>query len=296
MVTRKQLLGLAGAALLLPGCSKNDPAAVRIGSDSTGENATVAEIYALTLERAKIPVERHMNIGDPGALMSALERGNIDIYPAYIQTRQGALQNAASDVGMSLDAGSKPEYERRYGVTWLTPSPVGASRSLATSEFIAERYWLLTLTECAGIAAQLRLAATPDFLAAGGMLERLQRFYGGFSFKTILKTAPGEQYDALSRGDADVASAFSTDAEVAEERLIVLRDDKLFWPSYSLAPIVRLASLRAHPRLSAILNSISGDLTTRAIQQMKMHLAFLNIEPRDEARYFLKTHRQTALL
>lgn len=272
MATRRESLGLIGAALLLPSCGARAANAVRVGSMNSSENTTIAQIYALALERQQILVERRMGLGDAQAAMTALRRGEIDLYPGY--------EPAQGDEATTAD-------EPRTGITWLTPSPASDSACLATSQYAAEKYWLLTLATCARIAPQLRLAATPDFSSRNGLLRGLQRTYGGFGFKSIRTFPPGEQYDALGRGDADVASAFTTAPEIAERQLIVLADEKHFWPQRHIAPAVRIAVLQAHPRIRAVLNRVSGLLTQYAVQRLNMNLNLLSMEPRDAAEYFL---------
>lgn len=274
MTTRRRSLELIGAALLLPGCGANAGHAVRIGSQSTGENATFAEIYALALERASIRVERRPNLGGTNDAMAALRRGDIDVYPGLLETSPGKL---------------RPAEERTLrGIAWLAPAPVDESPCLVTSEYAAEQYWLLSLTKCAALAPKLRLAATHDFIAPGGILERLQRLHGRFRFKHVLVCERGTQYYALNRGEADVANAMRTDASIAENRLMILQDDLAFFPRYNVAPAVRLDALHAQPRLRTALNRISRRLTTFAVQQMNMRRELLSMDPRDVAEDFVR--------
>ena len=228
LITRRHSLGLIGAALLSPGCGAKAVNAVRIGSKSSSENVTIAEIYAVALERENVAVERHMNLGNAARLMAAVQRGDIDLYPEYVRTGVENPYGVSPASKSAVYDAVKRLYERRYGITWLAPSPVNYSSCLVTSQYAAEEYWLLSLTKCAAIADQLRLAATVEFLAPGGMLDGLQRLYGGFNFKKVLTFAPGGQYDALSRGDADVANGFTTDSKIVEKQLAVLRDDNAF--------------------------------------------------------------------
>lgn len=267
MVRRRDALGLIGAALLLPSCTARSRDAVRIGSTGSTENAIIAEIYAAALRRANVKVERETGLdGDPGAL-TALQHGDIDLYPGHVGLR---FQDVAP------------------GVIALASSPVYDSPCLATSQYTAEQYYVLTLSECAQLAPQLRLAASADFLAPGGALERLQRFYDGFRFKSIATAAPGAQYYALNRGDAKIANAFTTDPDIAEDQLVILRDDKQFWPQTRVAPIVRKTALNAHPRLPRLLDPVSAMLTEYAVQQMNMRAHVLKMDASDVADDFLR--------
>lgn len=294
-LTRKDSLGLIGSALLFASCAAKAAGRVRIGSKSSGENATIAEIYAIALEHENIGVERHLNLGSAERVMAAIQRGEIDLYPEYVRTGGKNLPDVSpANDSVSLYDAIKPLYTRHYGVTWLTPSPANDSPCLLTSPYAAEEYWLLALTRCAEIAPKLRLAATSDFLASGGVFERLQRVYGTLKFKQILTFDPGGQYDALSRGDVDVASGFTTDAQVAEKQLIVLRDDKDFWPRYNVAPVIRLATIASHARVRPVLDHISHTLTEYAVQQINMRLDLLSMDPHDVAEDFMAARTPSA--
>jgi osmoprotectant transport system substrate-binding protein len=288
LMTRKRLLSLAGATLLFHDCSAKAVNPVRIGSKNSSENSTIAEIYAVALERENMAVERHMNLGNAQNVMAAIQRGDIDLYPEYVRTgREHPRQRAPAPHAVDLYGAAKRSYEQRYGITWLTPSPANDSPCLATSQYAAEQYWLLALPKCADIASELRFAATPEFLAPSGALLRLQQFYGGFKFKTVLSFDPGEQYYALDRGDVDVASAFTTDAQIAENQLVVLADDKHFWPQYNVAPVIRLTTIHSHPRVASVVNRISRRLTQYSVQQITMRLHLLGLEPHDVAADFV---------
>jgi osmoprotectant transport system substrate-binding protein len=216
-----------------------------------------------------------MDLGDTSAATDALLRGDIDLYPEY-DTYRAAKDN-------------------RRAMLWLGASPMDDSPCLATSQYAAEAYWLLTLDTCARMASKLRLAATVDFLAAGGGLRRLEHAYGGFRFKSMLAVEPGRQYDLLSRGDADVAVGNTTDAEMAEKQLIVLGDTKHVWPRRSVAPLIRTGSLREHPHLAPVLDRVSKTITTYAVRQMNMRMKLLYMTPRDVAEAFLDAHRALTL-
>ncbi len=208
-----------------------------------------------------------MGVGDEAHAMQALQRGDIDLYPELIQ---------------------KPPRERQRGITWLAPSPANVSPCLVTSQYAAEQFWLLRMTKCAAIARQLRLAATTDFLSPNGTLQRLRTLYGGFDFKNVVPCQPGQQFDFLNRGDVEVANGVTTDASIAETQLIVLSDDKHFWPEQHNAPVVRLDALRAHPQLQSVLDRISPKISIYALQQLSRRQHLLDIDPQEAAEEFVE--------
>ncbi len=291
-ITRRRLLALAGAALVMPNCgAKSGASAIRVGSKNFGEDITIGEIYAAALERAGMPVERHMNLGSTQIATAAMQRGDIDLYPEYTGTALiDVLHLPPMHDAAKLFATVKSQYERAYALTWLRPSPVNDSQALACTQAVAKRYRLRTLSDCAKAAPQLRLAAIPEFVARADALPGLQKFYGGFRFKDVKTFEIGLQYDALLHGVADVATAFTTDAQIASDDLLVLRDDKGFWPPYNVAPVVRMAALRAHPRISAVLDKIAPLLTDDAVRRLNLQVNVQHADPAQAAHAFLQEH------
>lgn len=256
-----------GAVLLLPGCAAEGAAGLRVGSTNSPENVVIAEIYAGALERSGVRVSRRMGLGADADAMAALQSGSIDLFPAH--TGAKALSN---------------------GLIRLSPAPVDDTPCLVTSQYAAEQYWMLVLSTCASLAPRLRFAATRDFLASG-TFNGLRKRYGGFEFAKIVACDPGEQYDALNRGDVDVANGLATDAKIGESQLLVLGDDKHFWPRNNVVPVIRAAALRAFPQASPVLDRISRALTQYAVQQMNAHLDLLSLVPSDVAKDFLHNQR-----
>ena len=277
-ITRQRALYYMGA-LLLQGCAGSSPGAVRVGSTNSRQNETIAEIYALALEHAKIRVERRMRFGDDRQLLSSVERKEIDVYPGRLSSDQKLL------------GGTRAYYERRRGLTWLAASPANVGACVAASQYAGEQLSLLTLSKCAALAPQLRLAATSEFVAGGGPLDQLRAAYGGFHFKSVSICEPGTQYYELNLNRADVANGTTTDPSVDEDQLVILADDRHVLPEYRWAPVARMAVLRSHPALGAALNRVSRIITLYALQQMSLHRDLLGMSAGDLAEEFFHRHR-----
>ncbi len=289
-VTRRHAIAVIGAALAAPSCGGGRSNAVRVGSKNFSENITIAEIYAGALERAGIPVTRRMNLGSTQIATAAMRRGDIDLYPEYTGTALiDVLHLPPMHSAEAIFSRIQIAYAR-WGLTWLPPSPVNDSQGLATTAALAQREGIRTLSQCARAASRLRLAAVPEFVSRADALPGLQRFYGGFRFKQVRTFEIGLQYSALVRGDAEVATAFTTDAQIANDRLVVLRDDKHFWPPYNVAPVVRSRALQERPRIRAALDRISGLLTDDAVRRLNVQVDVRQTDPADAAAAFLREH------
>ncbi|MDQ6930496.1 MAG: glycine/betaine ABC transporter substrate-binding protein [Candidatus Eremiobacteraeota bacterium] len=288
IITRRRATALIGSAFLLPHCSGSNADAVRVGSKNFTEEFIVAELYAQTLEAAGIKVERKLNLGSAQIAMAALQHGDIDLYPEYTGTGLiDILHKAPMRDANALYAAVKKQYASEYRLTWLRPSPMNDSQGLATTKAIAQKHNIRTLSQLSALAAQLRLAAVPEFLDRADGLPGLQKFYGGFKFKDVKTYDAGLKYRALLQGSADVAQAFTTDAQIAANNLIVFIDDRNFWPAYHVAPVVRDEALKKFPKLQAALDALAPRITDDAIRSMNEQVDGQHKEPADVAKAFL---------
>lgn len=294
-LTRRHAMSLIGVALALPQCSGHASNAVRVGSKNFTEAIVIGEIYAQALERAGLTVQRHLNLGSVQIAMAALERGDIDLYPEYTGTGLiEVLHEPPMRDAQRMYQIVKRDYAKRYDLVWLDPSPMNDSQGLATTQAISQKYGLKTLSQLARLAPQLRLAAIPEFLGRPDALPGLQKFYGGFHFKDVRTYDIGLKYEALLQGDADVATAFTTDGQIGADNLVLLQDDKHFWPPYNVAPVVRAAALHRHPRIATALNGISPFITDEVARQMNYAVDHGKRDPADVAAEFLKAHATPA--
>lgn len=286
-LTRAQAIALVGSALALPRCARSN--ALRIGSKNFSENITVAEIYAAKLELAGFKVDRHMNLGSVQIAMAAIQRGDIQLYPEYTGTALiEVLHLPPIRDPVKLYQTVKRELEKRFGLTILAPSPGNDSQGLAVTRRVAQKYNVRTLSECAAAAPQLRLAAVPEFVSRADALPGLQKFYGGFKFSSVRTFAIGLQYEALTRGDADVATVFTTDAQIAANDLVVLADDRRFWPAYNIVPVIRLDVLNANRgAITGTLNRLTEGLTDVALRRLNYEVDIKKRDPSDIASEFI---------
>jgi osmoprotectant transport system substrate-binding protein len=273
-LTRARALSLIGAAALVPACSHaRDPRAVAVGSKNFTEELVLGELYAQLLEKHGFAVERTLNLGGTDIAMEALQRGEIDLYPEYTGTALlTVLKRTPSGNGAQIYREVARAYEQQYGLTWLRPAPMNDTQALATTRAIAARYHLRTLSELAVAAPQLRLGAVPEFLKRPDGLPGLQRAYGGFHFKSVNELDIGLKYTALLQNDVDVVVAFGTDGAIGEHDLLLFTDDRHFWPEYNVAPVVRDATLRAHPQIRTILDGLAPLLTDGAMRALNQQV------------------------
>ena len=284
------------AAMLLSACAPAAPAQpesagkVVIGSKDFTEQFVVAELYAQILEDAGFTVERKLNLGGTPIAHEAIVNGEIDLYPEYTSTglltvlKQSPIQDA-----QEIFTTVKQGYEDQYGLTWLTPSPFNNTQALAMTKAVANQYGIQTYSDLSQKASELILGGPAEFLEREDGIKGLQQAYGGFEFKEVKQLGTGSlRYQALLDGQVDVVVAFGTDGAIKGNDLLLLVDDKVFYPIYNVAPVVRKDALEKYPQIAELLNDLSPLLADDIMSGLNWQVdGPEKMEPADVARAFL---------
>lgn len=292
MVTRRTLLkGTAGAPAALVsarwmGATAQDQA-IRVGSKDFPESIVIGEMYALLLENAGIPVERALNLGGTVIAHEALLADELDIYPEYTGTGLLVVLGATVEDALGGDAAGTPaaegspaavdtaeavytyvrdEYMAQFDLVWLDRTPMSNSQALAVTREFADEHGLTTISDLVALASSVDLviSAPVDFEEREDGLLGLRSVYGEFD-ASVNGVAPGIKYQALVDGDANVVLAFTTDAEIAFNDLVVLEDDQGLWPPYNVSPVVRQTALDAYPDIAGTLNALAPLITNEVM-------------------------------
>ena len=263
MKRASQLVVFVLVALLLAGCSRATPVTLKVGSKDFTEEFILAEMYSLLLEEAGFKVERKFNLGGTPIAHAALVKGDIDLYPEYTSTGLLTIlkEKPLADASAILEAVRKG-YREQFKLSWLEPAPFNDTQALATTKDVSEKYGIKTYSDLSAKAAELRLGGPAEFAERADGIKGLQQAYGGFQFKEFKQLGTGSlRYEALKTGQIDVVVAFGTDGQISGMGLVLLQDDKHFYPVYQAAPVVRTDVLDKNAKIAEALNKLAPLLT-----------------------------------
>lgn len=294
--------------------AQDDP--VIVGSKNFTEQFILAEMYAALLENADVPVELALNLGGTGVAQTALEEGEISLYPEYpgtalvevlgieFATLLGGATPAAGTAMASPMTGTpaaggsvdelvyqtvKSQYEEQFGVTLLDQTPFNNTQALAMTRAASEERGITTISQLVEAAGDFTISAPVDFEERQqDGLPALQRVYGDFEFGELLAVDPGIKYRAIEEGDAEVVVAFGTDAQIVALDLVVLEDDRGLFPPYHVAPFVRQDVLEDYPAIADALNAVAPLLTDEVMSRLNGQVDLEEMEPEEVARQFLQ--------
>ncbi|MGW8256934.1 MAG: glycine betaine ABC transporter substrate-binding protein [Thermoguttaceae bacterium] len=135
--------------------------------------------------------------------------------------------------------------------------------------------------------SELRAAFDAEFLSRPDGYSGLCRQYGFAFAEEPTQMAPGLMYRAAADGSVDVIDAFATDGRIAAFDLVVLEDDRHFFPPYYAAPLIRSDTLKKHAELRQVLNLMAGKLSDTIMRKLNYEVDENGKKPRDIAYRFL---------
>jgi osmoprotectant transport system permease protein len=228
---------LAATLLFIPvACALANP--VVVGSKKFTESYVLGEIAKRTLTDAGIPAEHRQGMGGTIILWEALRGGQIDAYPEYTGTI--ATEILKSDHTLSLD--EIRDALGKFGVGMTEPLGFNNTYALVMRRSEAQRLGIRTITDLRK-HPKLRLGFTHEFLDRQDGWPPLRDRYA-LPQQNVVGIDHALGYAALTNGSIDVKDAYSTDAKIEQNDLVVLEDDLHFFPKYEAVFLFR-SSMRA---------------------------------------------------
>ena len=258
-------------AIALPqGAPRTRP--IVVASKPFGESYILCEMFAQLLEARGFPVDRRPGLGATEIAFAALKNGSIDVYPEYTGTGLLAiLGDTTRRTPAQAFTHVATEFRRQFGVTWLPPLGFENTYAISVRRETATRYSVRTLTDLARVAPSLRAGFTADFIGRHDGLPGLSRAYG-LTFRDVRPLLGAVKYQALAAGEIDVIDGYSTDGLIARYDLVVLSDDRGFFPPYQAAALVSAALERDNARAITVLAELSGRIDGAMMRALNRRL------------------------
>ncbi|WP_241963783.1 glycine betaine ABC transporter substrate-binding protein [Gordonibacter sp. 28C] len=261
---------------------------VHIATKPMTEQYVLGEMLNTLIEHdTDLNVELTQGVGGGTSnIEPGMERGDFDLYPEYTGTGWNAVLKHDDTYDESLFDAMQQEYESQLGLTWVGKYGFNNTYGLAVSKDAADRYNLRTYSDLAQAAGELAFGAEPDFFDRQDGYPGLQQAYG-MDFAATRDMDISLKYQALFEGQVDAIVVSTTDGQVADDRLVVLEDDKGFYPSYLCGNVVRMDTLEKHPELRGELEKLQGAITDADMARMNNEVETQGREPKEVADAFL---------
>lgn len=269
---------------------------VRVGSKNFTEQVLLGELLAQAIERhTGLRVERRLNLGGTAIAHQALVSGGIDVYVEYSGTALTAIFNlpASSDAD-AVFAQVRDRYAS-VGVTALPRLGFNNTFAILARRKDAERLGLKTISD---LARAIRLQANTTQWRAGfgyEFLERPDGFRGlsaayGLQFSNQPRVMDlNLLYRALASGEIDITAGDATSGLIDALGLVILEDDRGYFPVYDAVPVARASALLQQPGMAEAIRQLEGRISAVAMQRMNYAVDGEKRQPAEVARVFLDT-------
>ncbi len=305
-------LALATGMLLLAACGLESGAAVPlrvgpgsiqpvpeldgvriiVGSKDFTEQNILGYLIEFALSAAGAQVRDLTNIQGSNSLRDAQLHGQIDV--AYDYTGTGWVNYLGKEQPIPDELGQFEAVRAAdldaHGMVWTAMAPMNNTYALVTSSATAQRTGVRTLSDYA------KLVGTDPEAAAtcvGTEFNVRQDGYPGMARKYDIDTGKVRKqivqdpivYQAVADAkQCRFGSVAATDGRIPALDLVLLQDDRAFFPKYNAAVVMRASFADAHPQVATILEPISQRLTNEAITELNRQVDVEGREPAEVAR------------
>lgn len=260
-----------------------------VGSKNFSEQALLGEIVAQHLEaRTHLRVERRFYLAGTYICQQALLAGRIDMYVEYTGTALTAiLHDPVEKDPSTVFTRVQQEYKQRFGLDVMPSLGFDNTFAIVIRGGDARRLHLKTLTEAAQYTPGWRAGFGYEFMERPDGFPGLVQAYG-LQFNTPPRTLDlGLLYRALLDKQVDIVAGNSTDGLLAARDLVMLEDDKHYFPPYEAVPIARDDTLAQHPEVRAAIAELAGKISNAEMQKMNYAVDGEHRDSADVARDFL---------
>lgn len=268
MVTRRELLKIAAAGLVAPGwlgCgSKRD---ATIGSKNFQEQWILAALIAhLVEQRGKKAATKDLS----GTFLchKGIVSGSLDAYVEYTGTAYTAVlkREPITDTKKVYEE-VKAVYADKFGILVMPPLGFENTYAILVRKQDAQTHALSKISDLSRIQDRITFGMGFEFYDRVDGYPGLLETYGLRPGNAPKQMELGLIYRALESKQVDVVAGNSTDGMIAAMNLVMLEDDKRYFPPYDAVPLLRQSSAQKVPELKQVIESLAGKISADAMRR-----------------------------
>ncbi|EEU30335.1 ABC transporter, substrate-binding protein, QAT family [Limosilactobacillus coleohominis 101-4-CHN] len=301
--TKRLRVGMLAIVILLVGFSgyqgyqalRPAPTEIVIAGKMGSEPDILIHMYKdlIQQEDPRAEVTLKPNFGGTTFLFKALQSNQIDVYPEFTGTVNQQIIKSKQKTGTNPQKTyqlAKRELARRYQMRYLKPMQYQNGYALVASPQFAQTHQLTKMSQLANYNNEITAGFDPDFYQLHDGYQGLKQPYG-YHFKNVKTMEPAIRYQAIANGRVNVVDGYTTDPQIPQYHLKMLRDDRHFFPPYQGAPLMKESFAKRNPRVVTALNKLAGKITTKEMQQMNYEVTVKKKSAATVARqYLIKNH------
>jgi osmoprotectant transport system permease protein len=277
---RAIVLGVMLIAIAVPRVASADTERVTIGSKAFPESWILGEAMTMLAASSGADARHAQNLGGTEITYGALAAGEIDVYPEYTGTIAEVLLHGAAPTPEALRAALAAR-----GLAMSAPLGFNDGYAIAVRRDVAQRHALRALSDLAR-TPELRFGLTHEFIGRPDGFPGLCARYA-----IAPRDVRGVEHElalaAIARGELDVVDVYTTDAQIDAIGVVLLDDDRAFFPRYD-AVLLHRADLAARaPRAFEAMTRLAGHVDEAAMRRANVRVVVEHARVSDAARAML---------
>ncbi|MEU5315954.1 glycine betaine ABC transporter substrate-binding protein [Streptomyces sp. NPDC021056] len=174
------------------------------------------------------------------------------------------------------------------GVTWLAPASLNNTYALAMNQANFKKYGTRTLSDVATLSKSdpgaVTLCVESEFANRADGLPGMAKAYGmSVPAKNITQMDTGIIYTQVKKGSCTYGEVFTTDGRIKSMNLVVMADDKKFFPNYNAAPAINSETLKKWPAIAEVLDPVTRKLDNTVAQELNAKVDVQGQDPHQVA-------------
>lgn len=190
-----------------------------------------------------------------------------------------------SGVQAQYDAVKAADAEK--GIAWLDGAAVNNTYAFAIRSEKAAELGVKSFSDVAKLpAAEQTFCVESEFASRPDGWEGLKALYGLKGKTVTLDT--GAIYSVTDKGDeCNFGEVFATDGRIKALDLVVMQDDKEYFPVYQVGFTLKQSTLDKYPAIADIINKLTATLTDQVMQTLNARADVDGDDPADIAHDYL---------
>ena len=271
------------------GCGKNKT--ITVGAKDYTEQDVLGNILTLLLQNNTGLDIRYKHEMSSNVIFEAVKSGDVDVYIDYTGTIYGnylnysEMKSAAEVYDITVR-----EMADKFNLRVLEPLGFNNTYCLAVRPDTAKQYNLKTFSDLAKVSSGLIFGGGFEILNRNDGIPNLKKVYT-MSFLEEKAIDGVLRYIAIQNNETQVTEAFSTDGMLLNYDLVVLEDDKNFFPPYQAVPVIRKETAREYPQIVDELKKLTNFISDDAMRELNYKVDVQKQHPNTVAAEFLKQAR-----
>ncbi len=266
-----------------------------VGSKNFTEQLILGEILKQALESAcHMPVDGRFYLAGTYICQQAILARRIDAYVEYTGTALAAiLKQPASGDSQAVYEQVQRDYKQRFNLDVMPPLGFNNSFAMVMRGDESRRLGVTKLSQLAPFAPKLRLGVGYEFLERQDGYKGLVRTYDLHFADDPRVMDLGLLYRALQNNSVDIVAGSNTDGLIKALGLVVLEDDKHYFPPYDAVPIVNPVLFQKCANARSVFESLAGRISAEQMRAMNYAVDGEKKDAGEVARAFLRSISST---